>query len=78
MRQEIKNFWWDAKKQSVRGSFVLFVITMVILILICIGAVNSYVADNLKKMELLIGTVFGFSISAWSYRKIKEKCEDKD
>ena len=72
MNQSIKSFIWDRKKSSIRGSFVLFIITLFIMVLIGVGAFNPLVAENLKKMELLIGAVFGFSISAWSYRKVNE------
>ena len=72
MKQGFKNFIWDEKKQTIRGSNVLYQITLTILILVVVGAFVPSVADNLKKMEVIIGAVFGFSISAYSYRKVKE------
>ncbi len=77
MNQAIKNFIWDEKNQTIRGSNVLYQITITILILMVVGAFVPSVADNLKKMEVIIGAVFGFSISAYSYRKVKECKDDK-
>ncbi len=68
----MKNFIWNYRTKSVRGSFVNLYLTVNIMMLITIGAFSDKVADNLTKMAVLITTFFAASIGIWSYKKVKE------
>ncbi len=56
---------WDSKDATIRGNFINLVITISILMLIIVGAFNSKVADNLVKIENLIGIFFIGSFGIW-------------
>jgi len=64
-----KSLIWDEEDATVRGNFINFIITVVILCLIVVGAFDSKVADNLVKMDNLIALFFIGSFSIWRIGK---------
>lgn len=68
----MKNIIWDKENQSVRGSFVCLVITVVILLLIVAGAFFKIVAENLQKEATLIGLFFASAFGVWRVSKAIE------
>lgn len=86
---DLKNFAWDKKDKTIRGSFVNLQMTIIIMVLICIGAFVKEVRENLVAMTTLISSVFGISFTVWTYGKYKKigfgppqtpqrDCDDED
>jgi len=59
----------DETAKTVRGSFINFMFTVLILILIGIGAFRVAVADNLMKMETLIVWAYAASFGIYSLKQ---------
>lgn len=59
----------DEEGKTVRGSFINCAFTILIGILIGIGAFRALVADNLMKMETLIIGVFAASFGIYSLKQ---------
>jgi uncharacterized membrane protein YiaA len=78
----MKNLLWDAADQTIRGSFINMIVTLVTLSLICVGCFNTSVAANLDKMSTLILGFFGISFGVWAAKSVKGKsnvdCSTKD
>jgi len=68
----MKQFLWDKKNQTIRGSSINLLITLVILLLIVIGAFSESVANNLEKLAVLIAAFFSASFGVWSAKKYFE------
>jgi hypothetical protein len=64
--------WYDEKEESIRGSFINLIITILIFILIIIGSFVSWVASNLREMETLIIGIFVSSFGLWAGKKSVE------
>jgi hypothetical protein len=64
------NLIWDVENKSVRGSFVNLALTVIIVILIIIGAFDKDVCANLKTNESLITWFFGLSWTVWSAKQV--------
>jgi len=69
----MKNLLWDTKDQTIRGSFINMIVTLVILSLVCVGAFNTSIAANLDKMCPLILGFFGISFGVWAAKSVKGK-----
>lgn len=69
----MKNFLWDSKSKSIRGSFVNLLITNVILVLIIIGCLNETVCKNLKELSTLIIGFFTVSFGVWKVVGVIDK-----
>jgi len=59
----------DEEKKTIRGSFINFIFTVLIGILIGIGAFRVAVADNLMKMETLIVWAYAASFGIYSLKQ---------
>jgi hypothetical protein len=59
----------DEDAKTIRGSFINFVFTVLVAILIGIGAFRGPVADNLMKMETLIIGVYAASFGIYSLKQ---------
>jgi hypothetical protein len=68
----IKGLVFNVKEQRVRGSFMLFFLTLCIVALIFIGAFNDRVSVNLQRMEAIILGLFGISFGVWEAKKYLE------
>lgn len=67
----MKNLFWDATEQTIRGSAINMVATLTILSLICVGCFYEPVAANLDKMSTLILGFFGISFGVWAAKSVK-------
>jgi TRAP-type C4-dicarboxylate transport system permease large subunit len=74
----MKTLIWNKKDNSIRGSFVNLMITLVILLLIFIGAFSDAVAKRLADMAALIIGFFTSTMGIWAYRKVKETCNETE
>lgn len=59
----------DEEAKTIRGSFINFALTVLIGILIGIGAFRDAVANNLMKMETLIIGIFASSFGIYSLKQ---------
>lgn len=59
----------DEEVKTIRGSFINFMFTVMVAILIGIGAFRSGVAENLMKMETLIIGVYAASFGIYSLKQ---------
>jgi len=59
----------DEEKKSIRGSFINFALTVLVGILMGIGAFRETVANNLMKMETLIIWVYAASFGIYSLKQ---------
>lgn len=59
----------DEGQKTIRGSFINFIFTVLVAILIGIGAFRESVASNLMKMETLIIGVYAASFGIYSLKQ---------
>jgi len=59
----------DEEQKTIRGSFINFIFTVMVAILIGIGAFRNGVAENLMKMETLIIGVYAASFGIYSLKQ---------
>lgn len=59
----------DEEAKTIRGSFINFIFTVLVAILIGIGAFREAVANNLMKMETLIIGVYAASFGIYSLKQ---------
>jgi TRAP-type C4-dicarboxylate transport system permease large subunit len=74
----LKSLAWNKKENSIRGSFVNLMITVVILLLIVIGAFCDEVADRMANMAALIIGFFTSTMGIWAFRKSRERNHGQD
>lgn len=68
-KERLRNLVYDDSTKSVRGSFINFCFTVMIAILIAIGAFRQNVSENLMRMETLIIGVFAASFGIYTIRQ---------
>ena len=68
-KERLRDLVYDDEKRSVRGSFINFMFTVMIAILIAIGAFRQSVSENLMRMETLIIGVFAASFGIYTVKQ---------
>ncbi len=66
------NIAWDTNTQSIRGSFVNLIITIVILGLFVAGALNDDIAARLDKLSGAMVGFFTASMGIWAFKKVQD------
>lgn len=67
------NLFWNSEEKSIRGSFVSLSLTILVAILITMGAFNNEISESLKKLESLITWFFGLSWGIYSAKSVANK-----
>jgi surface polysaccharide O-acyltransferase-like enzyme len=75
-----KGFILNHDESTIRGSFVNLLFTLVLIVLITLGAVNKTVAENLDKIAELVIGIYAISFGVWQGKRYlenrnKDNCE---
>jgi len=67
--KNIKAWAWDSKNKTMRGSFINFMLTLNLLVMIWIGIINDAASVRLERMTPLMIALFGTSFGVWKIAK---------
>ena len=66
------------KDGSIQGWFISFLMSMWLLVVLSLAVLFQSIADNVAKIQMLIGGSYGLQFSAWlTYRALKKPDESK-
>lgn len=64
-----KSFAWDLEENTIRGSFINFVITILYIILIIVSVLEKEIAKNVREIETFLIGFFVTSFGVWTGKK---------
>lgn len=73
-----KTFIWDFKDKTVRGSFINFLLTVVLLSIIALGCFYDGVCSRLVKLSELVMGFYFISLGVWKTGQVMKYKKDAD